>query len=286
MITRGRLEMILLNPFKSVEPKPARARQAEARPEPTIRYAMHFTPRSGSSRLTDICKNAGNLGIPAEVFNKRLMIGIATAYGARNLKDFIYMTSRLHGTDGVFGFQITPAQLHVLFLTSRRFMRLVRPTHHFWLLREDIVLQAISISRMLQTSLSHSPYADAQAMIRAEDSFRYDGTDFANRVRSLTLMEQTTERFFRRFRLSPLCMTYEAMNVWGEARTARIVADHLGIAMQEGQEIHSDHKKVSGPKSNAFAERFRAENADLVAEVEARRAPRMAEFARQIDTLS
>ncbi len=62
--------MILLNPFKSVEPNPVRLADAAKKPYPDIRYAIHFTPRSGSSRLTDICKNSSQLGKPGEVFQK------------------------------------------------------------------------------------------------------------------------------------------------------------------------------------------------------------------------
>ena len=48
------------------------------------------------------------------------------------------------------------------------------------------------------------------------------------------------------------------------------------VGHMELDELDSGHKKVSGVKSDEFAQRFREEHPDLVAQIEEERAPMLA----------
>ncbi len=266
----------LSDPFRDIPQKPDYHAQILAMPAPERRYAMFFTPRSGSSRLTELADQTKVLGRPGEIFNPALLPKIAGHYGAKNMGDYVDLLSRARNHGGTFGCQITYSQILSRFRTGHRFLVATDPTHVMWLCREDIVAQAVSISRMRQTRLGHATAATAAIEADAEALFVYDPRAIRRIIRFLRWMETRTEALFHRKGLQPLRLSYEQCIAHPPTTVLAAMAGHLGVDLDPDVEIVEKHRKLSGSKGRSFAEQFRAENADFVARVERQRAPMLA----------
>ena len=64
-------------------------RKLAKRPAARTRFVMHFTPRSGSSWLTDLAEQTGRLGKPGECFNPNFLPRMAARLDAANMDEFV-----------------------------------------------------------------------------------------------------------------------------------------------------------------------------------------------------
>lgn len=265
--------------FAQVDFRPKRHAQIMKMPRATRRYAMFFTPRSGSSRITELAEKSGVLGRPAEHFNPEFMPRMAQALSAADLADFVTLLTHRFNGKGTFGCQITYAQLVRSFGTEERFLDLVRPDSHIWLIREDIVAQAVSVSRMVQTSIAHAPGVSAEELERANRDFVYNAREIASYIWRIRWMEQRTEAMFARHGIRPLRLSYDYLATTRPRRFMKRIAAHVGAKPLPDKGFKSTHKKIAGPKNNEFAERFRSERPRLIARLERERARMLAAFA-------
>ena len=90
-----------LDPFAGIAADPAAWAEALARPEAPHRFAIHFTPRSGSTRLTAILARTGRLGHANEIFNPRFMATIARSWKVADLETYIALALRRQAVRGV-----------------------------------------------------------------------------------------------------------------------------------------------------------------------------------------
>ncbi|WP_428927176.1 Stf0 family sulfotransferase [Marinibacterium sp. SX1] len=277
-----------VDPFKDVVFDEKKFNTAMGWEPAATRYVVFFTPRSGSSRLTDLAVKTKALGNPGECFNPAFLPAIGQAYSARSLQEYVPLLLRHRQTRGVFGCEVT--HMHVLanYRTGQAFLDAVQPTATLWLMREDIVAQAVSVSRMMQTKVSHSVSADESAIAQAESVFRYDPKVIRNVLRRLRWMEDGTETLIREAGLTPMRLSYERTVTMRPRRMMALIGSHVGVKARrmDLDALESDHKKISGEKSNDFAERFRAEHADMIAEMDAERAPMLAAHAAAQDAMA
>jgi len=243
-----------------------------ARPEPKIRYVMMFTPRSGSSWLTDIASKSKRLGMPGECFNPEFLWEMVRAANATNMKDYIEVLARRRNTRGVFGCQLTYHQLLRVFGSEEVFLSYFAGSPFFWLIREDIILQGVSLQKMVQVKVSHSTEMTSDEIAKADAAFGYNPEAIKYWVRHILVAELGTEAMFEVFGIAPRRMSYE-MNVRLGARAVlEAMAMHLGLSDATFGEIASDHKKIATKRNFEYAERFREEYPEFVAEVEEARA--------------
>ena len=261
------------SPFAGVQSDPDhRAIQISHHPEPAIRYCILLTPRSGSSWLADILTRTGRLGVPREYFNPAQMPTAAQSMNAANLADYTAMLPRMRAQDGVFGMRVTYPQILTTFRSPHRFHSAFPGLRYFWLIRQDIVSQAISGSRMVQTRLRHLEEPSAQQAERADDRFIYKPRDIRRRIRRLVWAETRTEAFFARHAITPERISYEALLRLSPDAVAARFANPLGIALPETLDAVSTHSRVSTSKSAEFARRFRTEQAHWLQKIDQRRA--------------
>lgn len=272
-------DQALRNPFRNTEFNPTRFRRTMEWDPPERRYVIFFTPRSGSSRITDLAKKTGALGDPGECFNPDFLPDMGQAYSARNMAEYIQLLIRQRQTRGTFGCEVTWMHVVTNFLTGQRFFDALQPTATAWLIREDIVSQAVSVSRMVQTRVSHTATADPEALARADDLFTYRPEQIANVMRRLRWMEAGTERFIARAGLEPLRLSYEQSVSMSPRRLMAILARHVGAVKPDLLELSTEHRKISTGKSEEFAERFRREHPEMMARIDAARAPLLAAHA-------
>ena len=278
---RAKLTPGAMAPFKDVVFDERKFTRAMSWEPATTRYVVFFTPRSGSSRLTDLAVRTKALGDPGECFNPAFLPSIGQAYSARSMEEYVPLLLRHRQTRGVFGCEVTHMHVVANYGNGQAFLDALKPTQTVWLLREDIVAQAVSVSRMMQTKVSHSVTADEGAIAKAESVFTYEPKVIRNVIKRMRWMEEGTEALIREAGLNPMRLSYEKAVAMKPRRLMVLLGTHVGVRPRQMdlEAIESDHKKVSGDKSNAFAERFRAENPDLMARIDEERAPMLAAHA-------
>ncbi|WP_165352786.1 Stf0 family sulfotransferase [Loktanella sp. IMCC34160] len=266
------------NPFANIAADPEKLRQALALPAPEKTFVIHFTPRSGSSWLTDICEQTGRLGRPGEMFSPRFVPDIARHMGIDNIDDYARAIARDRTVGGVFGFEITFFQLRRTFGGPKPFLAHFQDATHFWLIREDIVAQAVSLSKKAQSRIGHAVHGDADALARADDEFAYDAQDIEKWVGHIRKMEVQAEKFFANYPLTPVRMSYERMTARPPEAVVNEIAKAIGIGPVAGKStpIRTGHAKIGTDKNADFAARFRKDRAGLIADLEAERAAMLA----------
>ncbi|MEM8729692.1 MAG: hypothetical protein AAGF79_07200 [Pseudomonadota bacterium] len=92
-----------VDPFQDVVFDDHKVTRARARARPDIRYSVIFAPRIGSSRLDDVADLAEPtkvLGKPGECFHPTFVPGIAQAYSARSMSEYVALVLRNRQTPG------------------------------------------------------------------------------------------------------------------------------------------------------------------------------------------
>ena len=239
-------------------------------PLPSRRYVIWFTPRSGSTRLTDILNRAGGLSNPGEIFNPNYLGDLAAHYGARDLADYIDIMMRERTTNGTFGCEITLAQLYYIFFSERQFFKMCQPTSTILLIRENILEQAFSFSRMAQTGFSHriSPSDPTDDDL----PFRYDSDQISDKLHRVLQMEREYERIISSRKLQSLRLSYETLIDNGLEIYVPVIADHVGAKPYQVHGLESVHQKISDERNLEYARRFGIENTTLLRRVATGRA--------------
>lgn len=270
--------------FSGVSFDPARFRSDMQRTGARMTYAIFFTPRSGSSWLTEVVRGTRCLGRPEEWFNPSFVPGVAQSMNANKLADYVKMLKRKQAPGGLFGFEITYYQMRATFGGEGPFLALFPPeTPAFHLVRENIVLQAVSLAKSVATSVYHSAGSAEADIRRADEEFRYEAPLIRHWLEHILDQETRFERFFERNGLAPVRLSYERMMAAGRDGTLAVIAARLGIALEPGAGRRTGtgagHRKIGTDKNRAFAERFAAEEAGFLETVAARRAETLAALA-------
>jgi trehalose 2-sulfotransferase len=228
-------------------------------------YLVCATQRSGSTLLCEALKATGVAGRPEEFFEARpatgtppepvdYLEGIDDPYvtgllaGAPSPPPPAYSAlagfadweahlerSRRDGTtaNGVFGAKVMWNQLADIGELSRRaadplslLQGLLAPTHWVWVRRRDVLRQAVSLWRALQTQT----WRDAGA---PEPTAVYSRAAIAHLTALLADHDAAWSRFFAEHALDPLELVYEdyARDV---PRAVAQVLDHLGVEAPAG----------------------------------------------------
>lgn len=223
------------------------------------RFVIFFTPRSGSSWLTDICEKSLVLSRPDECFNPNFTPEMTRALGARNLDEYVECLMRRRNTNGVFGCQLTHHQLIATFKDEPSFFKYFSDSTFFWLTRKDIVSQAISLTKMVSTSVSHAPSHSKEEITRSDEVFSYSREDIKHWMQHIRNAEVATEEFFHSYNINFNRIFYENITSDGPEITVKYIADMLSLEDFPVKKILSLHRKISTDKNAEYASRFREE---------------------------
>lgn len=243
----------------------------------STRYVMHFTPRSGSSWLADLAKNTRRLGRLDESYNPNFMTNIAKAFNASNHDEYLEILLRRRKARDVFGFQITHHQMMKVFRSHGAFAKRF-PTsdwYSFWLVREDIVAQAVSLYKMVQTDVTHAPHTDAAEIRKTDTTFEYDGDEIKRWLVHILMAERGTEAFFSEQGITPFRMTYERNHKNNPRRVTNMMLRYMGLK-PINKTPESSHVKIATSKNSSFADQFKADFPGFIREVKEERAPMLA----------
>lgn len=235
-------------------------------------YIMFFTPRSGSSWLADIAAASGRLGTPSEAFNPNFLPKMVRAFGTRSMDEYCEVLRRRRHAGGIMGFQITWHQLNRVFRDDGEPFRRFPDAALFWLIREDIVAQAVSLYKMVETGVAHAPHSSEAAIREADAALEYDGKRIRKWLDHILQAEERTEAILSERGPTPLRMSYERNLALGAGGVISAMCAHLGIDGNETAEPPaSDHRRIATEANRAFAARFREAEAGYLGEVAERR---------------
>lgn len=242
-------------------------------PLPEREFIIFFTPRSASSMLSDLARRTGALGKPNELFNPNHMANIARALDATDLNSYVEIARRSQQRGGSFGFKIAYPQLDAVFPSEQAFLDHFPVSKTFWLVREDIVAQAVSLYKMQKTKLAHSPTSTPEERAVRETAVEYNGSEIQHWLNHIRRAEEATERLITNAGLTPLRMSYERNTALKPNQLANVMVRHLGLRTMRLPGVESAHSKIATELNTSFCDQFRVDYADWLARIEAERAP-------------
>ncbi|CAO4138550.1 Stf0 family sulfotransferase [Methylorubrum aminovorans] len=145
-------------------------------------YIIFFTPRSGSTWLTELAKNTGKMGTPHELLSGHFLngegadLGIPTRkmMGADDLDDYLLKVAEVSSSSNrVFGIELSKYDAEFAESTIEKAEYDTSKVPMFYLRRKNIVAQGISLYRSVVSSAWHSHSMDCAARDRYE-SVGYD----------------------------------------------------------------------------------------------------------------
>jgi trehalose 2-sulfotransferase len=235
-----------------------------------------FTPRSGSTWLTRIVSATRKLGDLEEYINPEFVRGVAETMHATDQATLLAMLKRwTKSQNGVFSIEARSTDI-VLFgegVFFESFSANTR-TEIFFLWRDNIVAQGISLYRAVTTGRFHS--ADPPTALPA-----YDAESICEWMAHIVSIENDNLLLLQRYNRHARFLRYEDV-VRDRCTTLRIIADavKVGLTNEELAVSGRDEPKRIADDWNRLTEtRFRAEWRDYIWDLEARRLIRRAGVA-------
>jgi LPS sulfotransferase NodH len=217
-------------------------------------YAICTQPRSGSNLLCQVLSSTDQLGYPLEYFNGpgRRALGLPDFPDAPKLQ--IEAVLRLGATpNGVYAVKLFASQF-AAFSRRLRWIDLLPNLHFVYLTRDDLLGQAISWARALQSEQYRSTQPAQQAAV-------YDADLIRSRLTAIALERAQWEAFFARTGIEPLRIVYERF-LEDRSNYVDRVADLVGIENPVVDQRKMDLVIQRDAATEQWKQRFRAENGD------------------------
>ncbi len=248
-------------------------------------YLLCATPRSGSTLLCGLLDSSGVAGRPASYFNRRSLDDYADEWRIPRLQDgrideVFVQAARAAGrtSNGVFGGRIMAENMPDLIgglaaaasvpaateleLLSAQFGRL----SFVHLRRRDVVAQAVSYAKSLQTHFWHP----GEAIEPGAQEPHYDEELIGRLVSTIEKDEAYWTSWFAAQRITPCEVTYEELAA-DPLRTASRVLDHLGL--RPDRQLVVAHHKQADHLNTAWITRFRSRRTASAADQWTARSP-------------
>jgi LPS sulfotransferase NodH len=218
--------------------------------DPSIKYAICSTPRSGSHFLGQMLYGTGRMGCPLEYFHRGNVVRWqerATTAGAADLVPFLFGIRT--SANGCFGLKAHFPHLRTL---ARHIPldEFVTGYAHVHIVRRDLLAQAISFARAQQTNdwISRSATGGRRPV--------YDASLIRHCLIELARQNASWEHLFHGFGLTPLVVTYESLVV-DPPRVTRDVAAFVGVDLPSDAAIPGPRTSRQGDgESESWRERF------------------------------
>lgn len=244
-------------------------------------YVIFIIARSGSTWLMEMARNSNILGTPQEWFNEGWIHSAEEALGCRpplligtaDVDEYIRrIVADYRSETGVMGLQLSPYQTNCLCSMLDRPKDICSLVQPFYLRRQDVVAQAISLYRSVKSGVFHSYQMNDLFQSRL-DTLKFDPEAIANWCEHLVAGEVYFEATFKKMRLSPARLTYEEI-VASPGEVLTWMNKTINPASNIRVEASSNNlKKLGTSTSDEWCHRFRTERADYLAELESRRPP-------------
>lgn len=240
------------------------------RPRPKT-YGIAFTPRSGSTWISDVVRQSRALGSPGEYFNINAAFDSISLAACTSLEDYYAWLSRVRQTTGVFGFEISWPWLDLLEKEGK--LSLLQGVDYWFLLRRrDFVLQAVSLYLASSSGVFHlrdEGEQGAQQRVESAD-VEYDADAIAESVLQVMHGEFYLNRYFKALDKEPQPLWYEDLIEQGPQDFLYRFAQQISVALSPGDHeridaIQPSLRKSGGERNGEFAARFRQERPEFIA---------------------
>lgn len=212
-------------------------------------YVICSTPRTGSTLLGKLMCSSGYLGAPTEFFHRKHLTDFAKRFclidsnGNINIQAYLgELFKRRTSSNGVFGVKCHYDQF-APFVANRAWEGLFPDVKFVYIIREDILSQAISLAIASQTNA----YSSQE---EAECEPIYSATEITRWVEYIAELNKRWNVFFGTHGLNPYFMTYEDL-ISNTKSVCRRVCQHLDVDMH-GHEfgIQDSQMKKQGNEVN------------------------------------
>ncbi len=248
--------------------------QYQELPSPDIEYLVCITPRSGSSWLTEMLSKTKILGNPEEWFNPGNLPGIIkNRYPCLDPIEYFDCIKKTQCTDNkVFGMELSFFQYRIVNMAldlvqkeaSLKLLNL-KNLKTIYLYRLDLVAQAVSLYRAVETGMFHSVQQNASE--KGSVNFDYSEQRIWNWLIHILQQEFGWQQNFQKQAVSPLCLAYEEMWSNPDLTKLRIINHVLGNQDQINDGIINfqyNHSKIANSKSSEMVIMFYKNNAEKV----------------------
>lgn len=276
------MELMPQSLFLDVKLDPAQLSRLQAQPLPRDVFVMYFTARSGSTRLSELFLATGGMGRATEFFNPSLMQKMVNGLQAQDMETYIEHGKRWLKVDNVFSIKVTAGHIGAAFDQPADFFDVFSTVPSIWVTREDIVAQGVSLAKMVTTKIGHSPHATADEITSADQTFGYDPNLIRRWILHILDHELTTERYFAKYNINPLRVTYEQINQMTPEEIVVYLNRFLFNRKPHSKPAELTHKKLGTSRNQEFAQRFREENSAFLQDVERVRAGRIGRLLKML----
>nr|WP_269815630.1 Stf0 family sulfotransferase [Parvularcula mediterranea] len=233
--------------------------------QPDKRYLIFFTPRSGSSWMTDVVTQTDVLGSPGEYFNPNFVASIAKTIRSNEPQDYVRrLMARKKTKNGVFGAEITFFQYRTV--DGVDLFEAISPKCVFVLTRKNIIAQGISLYRAVTSGVFH----DVKGRETPEPKgVPYDSIAIQNWINHIRDQEEGTDQLLRARGVSPIHLTYEALAGQAQKAIDAISVPVLGHST-EAKSVEENHRRLANKDGIDMEGRFREENGRFIEALEQR----------------
>lgn len=232
---------------------------------PTASYLACGTPRAGTSLLCGLLAGTGLAGRPEEYFWRDNEPDLSRRWGVAGFTDYL-RAAIAQGTtpNGVFGAKVMFGYLPDLLgklatlpgnqgLADRVLLERAFPNLRLvWIWREDVVAQAVSWSRAIQTGVWYQGDARRPAIPPP----RFDFRQVHGLARQVVADRVGWQRWFGAQQIQPLGVSYEELVADMVGTTRRVLA-FLGIVPPEDVRIAASTASQADALNQQWAARYR-----------------------------
>lgn len=246
-------------------------------------YIILFTPRSGSTYLTDLLSSTRCAGFPEEWFNPNWIAKVAGRLNADSVDRYIEMLKRHKKTfNGVFGAELSFFHYSMVHDCTDFFAHFPPETPFILLFRKDIVMQGISLYKAVESGVFHLTQNDDRNIETIDNILKYDSIKIKYWINHIRKQEEGLLRLVKEKGLNARILSYERMfSVENEKVLLDAFFDHAGIeTLPKERRFVARHRKIGTSLNDVFRKRFTTENARFVKKLERDREPLFALMRR------
>jgi trehalose 2-sulfotransferase len=234
-------------------------------------YILAFTPRSGSTWLSELLGQTGALGTPQEWFSEEAVYYNAKHYHCDSVLNYVDTIRRITKTpNGVFGLKASYHHLkNMLELMTIEQLFGAQPVW-FYLRRRNVIAQAISLFRSAASGYFHS-FQNKQENREHYQRVEYDAEKILFWCNHILSHEQHMEELFREQRTEPVRLFYEEI-VGDSLRWPLLFCNVMNVRLDAlPSEPSSLPHRVGDEKNLEWERRFCWEHPSFVDDVAQRR---------------
>ena len=224
------------------------------------KYVIFFTPRSGSSWLTQMLVDTNLLGKPLEWFNPSHIEENMASLAVNSIDGYLTKIIDTESTNGIFGIELTSIHFEK-YLGNEIFLEHFKnDTKYIFLYRHDVIAQAVSLWKAVESNLFHSVEGGKQK------DLEFAPEKIKQWTRHILEQEEKLNQIFATLGIKPIKISYEYLVSNPEAAISLIASNLIDARKISLPNSENSYKKLANNNSNTLVSRFYRENHKFCAE--------------------